>query len=114
MLIVASWLGASCAGKSANQTPVESAGQTTSQADEPFKQMSGAPPCTRAGCSGELCVSVDSDVTKSACVYKPEFDCYKSAECTLQPDGRCGWTPTDELNQCIESAAGERTTTRLE
>lgn len=105
MLVVVSWLLAGCANKSTNEPPVRSADHTTSQGDEPTKQMSGSPACKRAGCSGELCVAADSDQVVTACKWQPHFACYDDAECTLQEDGRCGWTDTEQLRKCLERAS---------
>lgn len=93
-----------CAGRSAPEPEVASPQPESAQA---AKQMSKDQACKRAGCSRELCVSVGSEITKSPCIWQAYFACYDGAECTLQPDGRCGWTDTDELRQCIEEAASE-------
>ncbi len=56
------------------------------------------PECKPTGCSKEIC----SDQTVvSACVYLPQFACYKTATCARQPSGSCGWTPTPALAQCL-------------
>jgi hypothetical protein len=55
-------------------------------------------PCKPTGCSGTLCA--DHDMV-SNCLYLPEYDCYKTARCEPQSDGKCGWTQTDELTSCI-------------
>lgn len=57
--------------------------------------------CHRNGCSGEICS--DEDVV-SACIYKPEFACYRAATCARQADGACGWTETAKLASCISAA----------
>jgi len=58
--------------------------------------------CAVAGCSGELCVSADKagDIF-TACIYRPEYACYKEALCEPQADGKCGWTQTAELRACL-------------
>jgi Kazal-type serine protease inhibitor domain/Pacifastin inhibitor (LCMII) len=61
------------------------------------------PSCRVGGCSGQLCVGPgDPDVT--TCEWREEYACYKTAKCALQADGRCGWTETDALRQCLEKA----------
>jgi hypothetical protein len=50
-------------------------------------------------------VSVDAELVATACQWQAHFACYKSAECTVQADGQCGWTETEELKQCIENAS---------
>ncbi len=57
--------------------------------------------CKITGCSGQICS--DQDVT-TTCEVKPEYACYKTAKCERQPDGQCGWTPTDQLVQCLSNA----------
>lgn len=61
------------------------------------------PACRVAGCSGQLCVGRDDDGI-STCEFREEYACYADATCTLQPDGHCGFTPTPELERCIERA----------
>lgn len=59
--------------------------------------------CRVGGCSGQLCVGPgEPDV--STCEWLPQYACYQGASCELQPDGRCGWTPTDELRACLAEA----------
>jgi hypothetical protein len=65
---------------------------------------SGPATCVRAGCSSQLCVrQEDSGQLITTCEYKLEYACYAEAECELQSDGECGFTPSDELTQCLES-----------
>ena len=59
--------------------------------------------CKVGGCSGQLCVGPgDPDV--STCEWREEYGCYRTASCEPQADGRCGWTPSDELLRCVEAA----------
>lgn len=72
----------------------------------PFSNECGCgcePACRVAGCSGQLCVGRDDDGI-STCIFREEYACYEDATCTLQPDGECGFTPTRELEACIERA----------
>ncbi len=55
--------------------------------------------CYVGGCSSELCTD-DPDAV-STCIYKPENECFRNATCERQPDLRCGWTPTPELQACL-------------
>ena len=59
--------------------------------------------CKITGCSSQLCS--DGDVV-TTCEYKDEYACYKTAKCERQPDGKCGWTPNEELVACLYSAWG--------
>lgn len=68
---------------------------------QPPVQDDSKPACRPTGCSSEICA--DEEIA-SACIFKPEFACYKAATCERQPSGNCGWTQTPELQQCIESA----------
>jgi len=56
-------------------------------------------PCYRGGCSGEVCSDVEA--ISSACIWKPEYACYRTAACGRQPDGKCGWTPSAALTSCL-------------
>lgn len=59
--------------------------------------------CQIAGCSNQLCVESDAKNTISTCIYSPTFACYKNAKCAKQANGKCGWTQTDELKQCLQN-----------
>jgi hypothetical protein len=54
--------------------------------------------CIIGGCNGEICSDTNM---ASPCIYKPEFECYKNAQCEKQDNGNCGWTPTAELTACL-------------
>jgi hypothetical protein len=58
-------------------------------------------PCFKGGCSGQLCS--DEEGLNSTCEFRPEYACYATATCARQPDGTCGWTPTEELTACLAS-----------
>lgn len=60
--------------------------------------------CQIGGCSGEVCGEESDDPIVSNCIYRPEFACYKSGVCEMQPNGGCGWRQTPELAQCLENA----------
>lgn len=55
--------------------------------------------CFVGGCSQEICSEDPGAV--STCEWRPEYACYRSAECARQDDGACGWTPTDALAACL-------------
>jgi hypothetical protein len=61
-------------------------------------------PCRTGGCSGELCLSPDDANMVSACVFRPEYACYRSSTCAPQSSGTCGYTETPELAACIQAA----------
>ena len=56
--------------------------------------------CIITGCSGQLCA--ESEVI-TTCEYLPQYDCLSKSVCEIQPDGKCGWTPTLEFIECIEN-----------
>lgn len=61
--------------------------------------------CVMAGCSGQLCVNKGQDEgLVTTCEYKEEYACYKTATCEVQPNGKCGWTPSPQLLLCLGSA----------
>lgn len=55
--------------------------------------------CIKTGCSGQICS--DKDIL-TTCEFKPEYACYKNTECKRQSNGQCGFTPTKELQECLE------------
>ena len=59
--------------------------------------------CQVGGCSSQVCHEPGEDVI-TTCEWRPEYACYRDATCERQPDGTCGWTPTEELNSCLEEA----------
>lgn len=61
------------------------------------------PPCQAGGCSGQLCTDDPSMAT--TCEWREEYACYKTATCARGTDGKCGWVPTEELNNCLAAPA---------
>jgi len=61
-----------------------------------FKQ-SNLNACVVTGCSGQICS--DEEVV-TTCEFKEEYACFKEAICEKQDSGECGWTETEEYNQC--------------
>jgi hypothetical protein len=60
--------------------------------------------CAVAGCSQHLCVSVEEAATiVTTCEYRAEYACYREASCEPQVDGKCGWTQSAGLAQCLAS-----------
>ena len=110
-------LVAACVGRTANEPPTTAAEEKqAAEAEDETKQIKGVATgsgCMRAGCSGELCVSVDSEELVTPCQWQPHFACYKTAKCELQQDGSCGWTETDELRECIENAQRQQPETQI-
>lgn len=60
--------------------------------------------CEVSGCSGQLCISAEEAAAGggvSTCEFRSEYACYREASCEPQADGKCGWTQTTELTQCL-------------
>ena len=73
--------------------------QTTSNGPGEEMTFNG---CAVAGCSGQLCVSAEeAENMFTTCEFRPEYACYREASCEPQADGKCGWTETAELRQCL-------------
>lgn len=66
--------------------------------DQPAKR------CYVGGCSGQLCTDAPGAI--STCEWREEYACYQEpfARCEQQQDGECGWTPTEELRECLNDA----------
>lgn len=62
--------------------------------------------CVIGGCSSELCGErSESEQLVSNCEYRAAYACYnRFSACERQPDGQCGWTPTEGLSRCIRDA----------
>ncbi len=56
--------------------------------------------CIKGGCSGQLCVE-EGDDGVSTCEWREEYACYATAKCERQDSGNCGWTMTEELQECL-------------
>ncbi len=72
---------------------------TNSAANRPGKGTT-AKGCIKTGCSGIICADQEM---MSTCEWKEEYECYKTARCERQQDGKCGFTKTAELTSCIAS-----------
>jgi hypothetical protein len=57
--------------------------------------------CVTSGCNNEICQDSEDEPRASICIYREEFECYKSGKCEVQENGECGWTVTDELVACL-------------
>lgn len=55
--------------------------------------------CYITGCSAQVCSDQE---TVTECSYKEEYICYQKAVCERQPDGKCGWTETKDLQICLQ------------
>jgi hypothetical protein len=57
--------------------------------------------CRTGGCNGEVCESLLAQPMGSTCEVREEYACYKTAKCERQKNGKCGWTPSKELEECL-------------
>ncbi len=79
----------------------ESQDSVTAEVKKPKKK----PACRRTGCGGDVCA--DKDVI-TTCVLRPESICLEGLECERQQNDECGFTMTEEANECLaEIEAGE-------
>jgi hypothetical protein len=91
--------------KDPNEVAVPSAEpNATAPAVPPEKQerMSGG--CIIGGCSGERCDPPGMPEMATACVHKPEWDCYAEARCGRNDQNQCEWVMTPELEKCLAVA----------
>lgn len=71
--------------------------------------------CAVAGCSAQLCVSAEEASTIiTTCEYRDSYACYAEASCELQADGKCGWTETVELQQCLANPPSMQNETQMD
>lgn len=59
--------------------------------------------CRRGGCSGQVCTDDDPNVM-TTCEWREEYACYQDATCERQANGKCGWTQTTKLAECLANA----------
>ncbi|MEX0913204.1 MAG: hypothetical protein WDZ56_01595 [Candidatus Paceibacterota bacterium] len=66
--------------------------------------------CAIGGCSSQICGEAgEVEDIATTCEWREEYACYAVSRCERQANGQCGWTETDQFNQCLtEAAALER------
>ncbi len=57
--------------------------------------------CQLSGCSAQICQNAGEEPMASDCMYRPVYECYKTARCEQQANGECGWTMTSDLSSCL-------------
>ena len=57
--------------------------------------------CIIWGCNGELCIDKDSERADTICRWLPQHECFRTATCERQANGRCAWSQTPELKDCL-------------
>lgn len=86
-------------GDASATTPDATAGDATAG-----DATAGGAECKPTGCSGIVC---SDEEVMTTCEYRPEYACYKTATCTRQDDGACGWTKTADLDACLANPPKE-------
>jgi hypothetical protein len=82
-----------------NEKPISTSTAIINPPSTPAAPSAGG--CVIGGCSSQLCVEA-GDETMSTCEYTSAYGCYKKySTCERQNNGKCGWTPTPALQQCI-------------
>jgi len=59
--------------------------------------------CKIGGCNGEICQEKSSEPIASICVIQTGSPCYRMATCEKQNNGKCGWTQTTEVINCLKN-----------
>lgn len=58
--------------------------------------------CAVGGCSGQLCYDASEGEMMSTCEWREAYACYHEfGVCERQGGGKCGWTQTEGLTQCL-------------
>jgi hypothetical protein len=99
------WDGAACAPLSGCSCVGADCGSTyfdLSQCEAEHVQcVANSDDCVVGGCSGQLCYDPDTDSGISTCEWRAQYACYQTAICERQGNNECGWTPTEELAECL-------------
>lgn len=64
----------------------------------PVGKLPAGEPCRKTGCSNQVC---SDEPVITTCEWRPEYACYQKARCERQRDGKCGFTRTPELTECL-------------
>jgi hypothetical protein len=62
--------------------------------------------CVKAGCSGQLCLGSGEEGGVTTCEWRAEYQCFKTAICEKQTNGKCGFSQSAELQQCLAKFYG--------
>lgn len=63
------------------------------------------PPACVVDCQPWKCVEEQHRADMCTMLYKIGTECYaRHSTCTRQPNGQCGWTPSAELQTCLDDA----------
>lgn len=86
-------------GNTPNPTEIP---EPTPDDEEPTTTPVSSDGCQRTGCSGQIC---SDESVVSTCEWNPAYACYEHAVCERQSDGACGWTLTQEYDQCLQDVS---------
>lgn len=68
----------------------------------PIQNANAFDGCAIGGCSGQVCgESSEVEGLVTTCEYRAEYGCYQYSRCERQTSGKCGWSKTPELTQCM-------------
>jgi hypothetical protein len=56
--------------------------------------------CEVGGCSRQFCHE-PGEQYGGGCEWEESYACYDTATCERQANGKCDWTPTEELQSCL-------------
>jgi hypothetical protein len=87
--------------------PSATAPNAASAPVNPEKAERASGGCVIGGCAGERCDPPEFPQMATACVQKPEWDCYKEAQCGRNEQNQCDWVMTPELEKCL-AVSGKR------
>jgi hypothetical protein len=74
-------------------------------ASPPDQQPRVGESCAVGGCYLDMCADSMANFP-DICSYVEAFQCYRTATCERQDNGKCGWTATEELVSCLLAHEG--------
>lgn len=100
----------SCSSTPEAKDPVEVPGAdpsaTATATGDPAVQQRATGGCVIGGCSGELCNPPEMPEMATICQHKPEWDCYREAQCGRNEQNQCEWVLSPELEKCLKVHGG--------
>lgn len=95
---------AACGSQTDSDDAAASSSMAVSSAASASTAAYVGPGCKVGGCSAQLCVNENDADVVSTCEWTAVYACFQTARCEVQDGGDCGWTQTDALTACLESA----------
>ncbi|MBI4894138.1 MAG: hypothetical protein HY833_00135 [Candidatus Aenigmarchaeota archaeon] len=85
-----------------NRCVMTEAPEETPVPTEPIETVRESGGCKIGGCSGQLCSDASEGPMFTTCEWSEAYGCYQElGVCERQEGGKCGWTQTDVLKQCL-------------